>query len=238
MNVSAVDEEWLGKIAFAPMIALFCGRGGLAFKHQTVAHKVIVGLSGARSSGLSQSPDASVVVPAGALHGFDARGRDVVIAYLDSRHFSLHEAKALATKWERMNAGSASMDCLREDIDALAPRSLPDRVSRSVAALLDHATIPAAARSVGLSESRFSHVISETLGASPQVWRRWLRLRHAVDLVANGLSVTHAAYDAGFSDSAHFSRTCANALGIRPSAFKAGNLSFMRSEEPCDLALI
>jgi AraC-like DNA-binding protein len=42
----------------------------------------------------------------------------------------------------------------------------------------------------------------------------WLRLRDAVEQVFNGMSFTYAAHHAGFSDSAHLSRTFKQMSGM------------------------
>jgi len=47
----------------------------------------------------------------------------------------------------------------------------------------------------------------------------WMRLRAALtEALATG-SMTDAAYAAGFSDSAHFTRTCRTMFGLPPTAF-------------------
>ncbi|MEQ1646215.1 MAG: helix-turn-helix domain-containing protein, partial [Pyrinomonadaceae bacterium] len=45
----------------------------------------------------------------------------------------------------------------------------------------------------------------------------WLRLRDVLHLLASTGSLTEAAHSAGFSDSAHLSRTFRSALGIAPT---------------------
>jgi AraC-like DNA-binding protein len=45
-----------------------------------------------------------------------------------------------------------------------------------------------------------------------------LRLTQALQYVAKGVRLTEAAHAAGFSDSAHFSRTFRTLLGIDPSS--------------------
>lgn len=49
------------------------------------------------------------------------------------------------------------------------------------------------------------------------VWRRWLRLQHALAAVQAGASLTAAAHAAGFADSAHLTRSCRAMFGITPS---------------------
>ena len=239
MNVSAENIDWRGTIAFAPMLALFVGNGGKTIEHQTVAHKIILGTAPVNVGGVPCADGVDpVVLSGGTSHQFDASGCKVVMAYLDARFFTFEDTTKLAEKWRGVDPESVSIDCLQEDTDRVAPRFLEARMLKAMIALQQCRSIREAANSLGLSEGRFTHMISERLGAPPQQWRRWLRLRKAVDLVADGENITAAAHDAGFSDAAHFSRTCVNALGIRPSILKNGRTRFIRSVEACEVASI
>lgn len=73
------------------------------------------------------------------------------------------------------------------------------------------------AAEVDLSESRFSHLFSEHLRVPVRRYLLWLRLRDALHMLASAENLTEAAHSAGFSDSAHLTRTFRSALGIAPS---------------------
>lgn len=81
------------------------------------------------------------------------------------------------------------------------------RVDESVS-LADVAAI------AGLSEGRTRHLFVEQTGLSFRTFLLWLRLTRAVELFAEGASLTDAAHQAGFSDSAHLSRTFRRMFGI------------------------
>jgi AraC-like DNA-binding protein len=69
----------------------------------------------------------------------------------------------------------------------------------------------------GLSQSRFMHVFTESMGVPLRPYVLWLRLQRACcDLMA-GASVTAAAHSAGFSDAAHLTRTFRQMLGMTPT---------------------
>lgn len=68
-----------------------------------------------------------------------------------------------------------------------------------------------------LSESRFSHLFVEQVGLPFRTYLLWLRLSVAVDRMVGGGSLTSAAHDAGFADSAHFSRTFVRMFGVPAS---------------------
>ena len=66
---------------------------------------------------------------------------------------------------------------------------------------------------VGLSESRLIHLFKEQVGMPVRRYILWLRLQKAVKHIINGASFTDAAHFAGFSDSAHLSRTFRKMFG-------------------------
>lgn len=82
----------------------------------------------------------------------------------------------------------------------------------------DRVTLGAAATVAGLSASRLSHLFVEQTGLSFKTHRLWIRLTRAVRLMAEGLPLTAVAHEAGFSDSAHFSRTFRRMFGIAPAS--------------------
>lgn len=74
------------------------------------------------------------------------------------------------------------------------------------------------ATQVGLSEPRLLQLFKETLGVPIRRYRQWHRLFVTAVGVTRGLSLTDAALEAGFTDSAHFSHTFRSILGTSPSA--------------------
>lgn len=69
----------------------------------------------------------------------------------------------------------------------------------------------------GLSASRLRHLFVEQTGLAFKTYLLWLRLTRAVESFAAGASLTQAAHQAGFSDSAHLSRTFRRMFGIAPA---------------------
>lgn len=65
-----------------------------------------------------------------------------------------------------------------------------------------------------LSESRFSHLFVREVGLPFRTFLLWRRLMRAVEGMAAGRSLTAAAHEAGFSDSAHFSRAFRRMFGL------------------------
>jgi AraC-like DNA-binding protein len=100
----------------------------------------------------------------------------------------------------------------RRQIDARIARAVSD-MGRST----DAASVTIAARAAGLSASRFQHLFTREVGVPFRRYRGWQRLRGAIHAAASGLSLTEAAYAAGFADQAHFSRTFRATFGAPPS---------------------
>ncbi len=68
-----------------------------------------------------------------------------------------------------------------------------------------------------LSTSRFAHRFRLHTGLPLRPYLRWLRLQRAAAAIISGQSATDAAHAAGFSDSAHLSRTFRRHFGITPA---------------------
>ncbi|HXS77250.1 MAG TPA: AraC family transcriptional regulator [Terracidiphilus sp.] len=79
------------------------------------------------------------------------------------------------------------------------------------------------ARVAGLSETRFTHVFTESLGVPLRPYILWLRLQIASGELLRGTSATDAAHSAGFSDAAHMSRTFRRMLGTTPKELTAAS---------------
>ncbi len=77
-----------------------------------------------------------------------------------------------------------------------------------------------AAAHVGLSTGRARHLFVEQTGLPFRTYLLWQRLTKAVELFAGGSSLTDAAHGAGFSDSAHLSRTFRRMFGIAADSLR------------------
>lgn len=78
-------------------------------------------------------------------------------------------------------------------------------------------TLTQLAAHVYLSESRLSHLFKEEIGIPIQRYLLWYKVVQTGLNIGRGMSLTDAAEDAGFADSAHFSRTFRAMFGSSPS---------------------
>ncbi|MFT3743774.1 MAG: AraC family transcriptional regulator [Pyrinomonadaceae bacterium] len=125
---------------------------------------------------------------------------------------------------ERLAASDVQNICQQMVAAIDSGESLPidSRVAQSIewirASRDEGVSVQEIAAGVELSESRFSHLFTENVRVPVRRYLLWLRLRDAMHLFAKGESLTDIAYEAGFSDSAHLTRTFRSLLGIAPSA--------------------
>lgn len=158
-----------------------------------------------------------VAIPANVLHTVTLTTAYAGVAYLDARYYRFEDAVRLAETWRGFVPGADSLLEAFGDAQKLSPRRIDPRILRAIDVLDGDETVRACAAQVGLSESRLTHLMVDELGAPPRTWRAWLRLRRAIAATFGGASLTHAAHEAGFTDSAHLTRTCKQLTGVLPS---------------------
>lgn len=107
-------------------------------------------------------------------------------------------------------------------LQALSPPPAAAQIDARVRRIIDHAvanldrplTLTDDGHGVHLSPGRLRHLFVEQTGLAFKTYLLWLRLMKALDLYSAGHSLTEAAHDAGFADSAHFSRTFRRTFGV------------------------
>lgn len=174
----------------------------------------------------------------------DARGTEVAILQVDpesqgyariAHRFADDDVRTLEdpllsrlrTILETSGDPAAAREAYSATLDELAgggePMAPIDPRIRKVLALIksDFLTTPPAARlaaAVGLSSGRLIHLFTREMGLPIRRYILWLRLRDVLISVAAGATLTQAAHHAGFSDSAHLSRTFRDMFGFPPSS--------------------
>lgn len=128
----------------------------------------------------------------------------------------------LADTFEKALMPDALIAAGHAAVNAVIPPVEPVMPDPRIARVIDHAarhaatSLDAAARAAGvfLSPSRLRHLFVEQTGLPFKTFMLWQRLTRAIDAYADGQSLTEAAHDAGFSDSAHFSRVFRRTFGL------------------------
>lgn len=221
-RVGATGREAATAAVLGPSLALTEARseGVRLFERRPPLHSVLIGACRVEVGGSLLGPSPALALPAGALHRVVAvEGPSACVAYLDARRYRFDDVRRLAERWRGFVPGQ---DDLREafgDALALPLRRLDRRLVRALDSLeTEGATVESAARLVGLSPGRLAHLTTETLGPSPVEFRSWFKLRRALrETLLGGANLTTAAHAAGFSDSAHLTRTCKRLTGVAPA---------------------
>lgn len=86
------------------------------------------------------------------------------------------------------------------------------------------------AKSVFLSEGRFSHLFREQVGMTFASYLIYQRVMKTYTDVINGISITDAALDSGFSSSAHFAEVSKRLFGLSATGIKK-DLQFYKIAE-------
>lgn len=128
-------------------------------------------------------------------------------------------------------AGCAEPELIRHGqdlVNGLAGEVAGPAPDPRVAAMLAYArggldtalSLPGAASTACLSPSRARHLFAAQTGLPFKTFVLWLRIQKAVELYAAGASLTDAAHEAGFADSAHLSRTFRRTFGLPAAALR------------------
>jgi AraC family transcriptional regulator len=113
-------------------------------------------------------------------------------------------------------------------IERITRACAPPAIDRRVSAMIDYASanldkplsLASATAHIGLSPSRLRHLFVAETGQAFKTYILWLRLRRALDLYAAGATLTDAAHEAGFADSAHLSRVFRRTFGVPATALQ------------------
>jgi AraC-like DNA-binding protein len=188
------------------------------------------------------------LVPAAIEHRLDFHGQRLLAVYLephDPRYANLHRKNAghclvepeLDPEWlAALEAwlGEQRFEPLAELTFArfgVAGMRFDARLMRvlsqfSRGSLLD-ASSEELANTLRVSSSRFVHLFSAQLGTGLRQIKQYYRFKVASSAVARGATLTAAAHEAGFADSAHFSRAFSETFGVTPSAVLLGQTRWL-----------
>lgn len=203
--------------------------------HRNAAATLVIGMDAnfeldlLDGSSARTSSTAIAVIPSGRLHHLRAEGR-MIFLYLDAFSADLDVLAGADLNKARSRIVAAyggafdqlGVDSLCEEL-ALGTRSPGDpRVATVIDAMKEnpcaYASLAQAAGSVGLSSTRLQALFRAHVGMPFRRYRLWRRMEAVLRSVNKGETLTVAAYDAGFSSSAHLSATFKAMFGLTPSS--------------------
>lgn len=234
-------DAWPGVLFIDIGRALYVGPAFTTELHAHHAVQICVGRRRFRMRRNTQSRWRSLegaIVGSNEPHQLEAGGATMAIAYIEPEGHdgtrltalpaaSVRAIRSVLSAIEARPRPSGSIvrlyDELREAfrLGTSPRRELDPRIHEALTTKFDtgEPTPPSTemAARVGLSSTRFRHLFKEELGISYRRWVLWRKLHAAALQLAKGGSLTVAAHEAGFSDSAHLTRTFRRMFGIAPS---------------------
>ena len=235
-----MTTTWAGRLFLDAGAVVYIGPGGPADRHAHHAVQLVWAEDGELMVTIEQPVQRrAVLIPADVPHAFDATGRHIALLLVDP-----HSARGASL--DRRARLVVGQDVANDLPSRFPPRDVtaPDAARWSDAALaalgaargevpLSAATRRAityieeaidgvprladAARRIGISPTRLTHVFSQEVGIPFRRFVLWTRVKRAVEESRTGADLTRAAVAAGFSDSAHLSRTFRSMFGLSPS---------------------
>ena len=231
-----MPKDWRGDIVFSENVAIFRGYVGDNNAHSHWASQITIALSGKiefeASAGLMSSDAVyfSSKTEHRLLSGF------VCSIYFDPLHDAIPKSLNENTQdgWAALSRDQLpdalrTIDAntnLRELVNS-APLSSPntttssdDRLQKVIQEIktklsegtdVDRDTL---AKLINLSPTRFSHWFVERTGVPLRSYKKWLKLRTAMNAMLDGKNPMEAAMLAGFSDLAHMSREFSDSFSL------------------------
>jgi len=235
-------QPWTGLVAILPGMGAFKGESGDNHEHHHWAHQLSIGLKQPVRimAGKDTLEAKALFIRAGTPHRllsgsvlscyFDPTSSEAkaVHAMLCGKGSIVEPSAELVKKIMQAFDDAGCIDkglvllrgSLRVKSECSDNRKLLETVLEAVRASLESQcmlTRGHLANLTGLSESRFSHWFREQTGMPLRSYRKWLRLIGGIEQVLAGQTFAHAAYNVGFADQAHFTRTFVQMFGVKPS---------------------
>lgn len=209
------NTEWTGRLWLGRDYGLIHAELGRTAPHAHYAHQVILAPDRPVTvslDGVNQTAHR-LFIPSQVCHSIVDSPDAVFTVYAEPLMF---DARALHNV---VFEAALSLESLDHAVRHCPRRSLGDpRVERALSALDRWLTtkVPgsALAAEAHLSLSQLQRLFASQLGLPVRRLVLWRRLRMAMVLILAGSPVTDAAHEAGFADSAHFSRSLKKLFGV------------------------
>lgn len=233
--------------------ACFRGRTGDNDAHAHHAIQLAIGLSAPVAAEVNGRPwrASGLIIDTGVRHKLLPSTGETQLIYLDPEHALGPALRAALTgpvtslsepvaRRVACAAGGRGENLIERLSIALALQQMPSghpdgRIAAVLQWIDDNPGLPLpaaeAARRSRLSPAQFSRRFRRQVGLPLRPYLRWRRLLLAIRAVASGTNLTRAAADAGFSDSAHLSRTVRRHFGIPARTLLALGLNSSSPED-------
>lgn len=208
---------WLGELWLGEDHAVLVGNPGRTDSHAHYAHQVLIALDGELQLKIDGQIESGVLLVIPSLQAHEVPGDlgRCITLFGEPLAFELGTLVALCEQ------AQGDVPRLLELLQQAPRRALDPRLAKALQCIrtLDEQPLSATtlAQAAALSLSQLERLFSGSLGLSVRRLVLWQRLRLALHSAVGGASLTTAALAAGFSDSAHLSRSMRQQFGVRPS---------------------
>jgi len=209
------NTEWTGRLWLGRDFGLIHGELGRTTPHAHYAHQLILAPDAPVTVSLDgeQQTAHRLFIPSQIRHAIVDAPQAVFTVYAEPLSF---DGQALCRAMFEAPMALAGLD---HAVRLCPRRALADaRIERALAALdgLLASKVPgsALAAEAHVSLSQLQRLFASQLGLPVRRLVLWRRLRLAMVLILAGRPVTVAAHEAGFADSAHFSRSLKKLFGV------------------------
>jgi len=222
-TVTPTTARWSGTVDIAPGRLAFTGEIGSAAPHRHTCLQLLIITTGEvilRDDQGEEQRVRAAIIPTQTRHEVLAEpGTTGLLALLDPAGPAGRAAAARVTHVGTDPRQVRTWIAATRPAPAPHPAPLHPGLARALrpGTHAGRAGLTDVAAQVGISASRLGHLFAGQLGLTYPSWRRWTRLLDAIQAVRAGATLTQAAHDAGFADSAHLSRTFRAMFGITPT---------------------
>jgi AraC-like DNA-binding protein len=209
---SDVDQAWEGELVLGGGWAYYHGIAGDTSVHCHYPVQLIFAPSQPATVLLQDDvvlQGNHITIPSNVEHQMEKMDQVVDMVYVEP-----------ALMHEQINAPE-TMDEWLARLKKARPISEDRRIGQAIElvenSLDQKISLSQIAKAAGMSKSLFTDQFRLATGIPLRRYVLWRRLNLAVKAIGEGESATQAAHRAGFSDSAHFSRTMRETFGVSPS---------------------
>lgn len=193
--------------------------------HSHVAHQISISLDDCPlkfTTVEGEFEDYIVFLPSLKKHKFLSKTCENLTILIDdesSFHADLSSVDLSKFRLDQINESEIKRILL--ELGLLSDSKLDARIEEVIRIIqnednLESIKLVSMAKEVGLSQGRLIHLFKEEVGITFRKYIQWQKLKRAISLASNDLSITDLAVHAGFSDSSHFSKFFKSTFGISP----------------------
>jgi len=205
------NNEWRGHLRLSHGWACYEGPAGDTSFHAHYPCQLVFARTDEASVQLEdrECRGRQLFIPSNLSHMLDQNEEPLTLLYIEPTLLD----QDIDKEWSL----SAWLSFLKHAEPKVEDERMISAMANIEAALNKKVSLQAVAAASGLSKSSFTALFRKTFGMPLRRYVLWRRLYLAVQAIGRGADATTAAHTAGFSDSAHFSRTMKTNFGVSPT---------------------